>query len=49
MNTSIHSFGAWVKRFPWMRFCRRCGLIALRNKLTEKAIREPCKGPEIEP
>lgn len=38
-----HVFGAWVARVAWLRFCRRCGLIALKNERTEKAIRAGCE------
>jgi hypothetical protein len=26
--------------------CQKCGLVYLKNKRTEKAIKEPCKGSE---
>jgi hypothetical protein len=34
-------------RIPWV-CCRRCGLVAIRNKTTEQAIRKPCPGLDDE-
>lgn len=31
-----------MKRLPWP-YCKRCGLIALRNEPTRRALREPCE------
>lgn len=30
------------KRLPWFRFCIVCGLLALKNAVTEKAIKKGC-------
>jgi hypothetical protein len=46
MSAIGHVFGAWVSRVPWLKFCRRCGLIALKNERTEKAIRAGCGADE---
>lgn len=39
--TGAHSMTGVLKRMPWP-YCKRCGLIALRNDATRKALREPC-------
>lgn len=36
------------KRAPWLQYCWRCGLVALKNPATEKAIREGCFKDEEE-
>jgi hypothetical protein len=38
----------WVKKsgFKWS-VCLRCDLVALKNKVTEKAITKPCIGQYI--
>jgi hypothetical protein len=30
------------KKIPWLTFCRRCGLVFLKNAATEKAIKNGC-------
>lgn len=30
------------KRLPWLTFCWRCGLVALKNAATTKAIKAGC-------
>jgi hypothetical protein len=37
-----HSFKGVIKRMPWP-YCTRCGLIALRNDATNRAMREQCE------
>ena len=34
------------KRFPW-QVCSSCGLVRLRNKLTEKAVRLGCMHQKV--
>lgn len=40
----------WItpKRLGWLTFCWRCGLVALRNSLTQKAIKAGCFDAETE-
>lgn len=37
-----HRVGAWVAKLPWLRWCRRCGLVALKNAATQKAFAQRC-------
>lgn len=37
-----HSPVKVLRKFPWP-VCRWCGLVFLRNKLTEKAIKDGCE------
>lgn len=32
-------------RFPWP-VCQRCGLVALKNEATRRALRQPCGANE---
>lgn len=45
-----HSFdGHLTKHRHMYNYCSRCGLIALRNEATRKAINRPCPGRDEEP
>lgn len=33
---------------PWL-VCKRCGLVALKNQATAKALKAPCPGKEDQP
>jgi hypothetical protein len=37
-----HQMNGILKRLPWP-YCTRCGLIALRNDVTRRALKEPCE------
>lgn len=37
-----HQMKGTLKRMPWP-YCTRCGLMALRNDATRKALKEPCE------
>lgn len=37
-----HSMTGTLKRMPWP-YCTRCGLLALRNEPTRRALKEPCE------
>lgn len=41
------SHGPLVKRksLPWV-YCRKCGLLYLKNEATARAIRQPCPGAD---
>lgn len=39
-SVGVHQMRS-VKRLPWP-YCSRCGLLALRNDATRKAMREAC-------
>jgi hypothetical protein len=41
-----HRIGAWHAKLKWLRFCWLCGLIALSNDATKKALNSPCRGEE---
>jgi len=41
-----HIFGSWLSCCPWLRWCRRCGLIALKNERTEKAMKAGCEADD---
>lgn len=40
-----HSFNFHILNY---QVCSKCGLITLKNKATEKAMKKPCKGSETE-
>ena len=33
-----------LSRLPWLKFCAYCGLCALNNQATQKAISKQCPG-----
>lgn len=35
------------RRMAWLTYCRKCGLVYLRNDPTRAALRAPC--PDYEP
>ncbi len=37
-----HQMSGVIKRMPWP-YCRRCGLVALRNDATRRALKEQCE------
>lgn len=37
-----HAMTGAMKRMPWP-YCKRCGLLALRNEATRRALKEPCE------
>lgn len=37
-----HAMSGLLTRMPWP-YCTRCGLVALRNEPTRKALKEPCE------
>lgn len=37
-----HAFKGVIKRMPWP-YCTRCGLIALKNEATRRAMKQPCE------
>lgn len=41
-----HSMGSWFGQVRWLVFCRRCGLVALKNEATQKALRARCSADE---
>lgn len=41
-----HRFGSWIAKVGWLKFCAKCGLIALKNEATQKAIKAGCGGDE---
>jgi hypothetical protein len=38
-----HSFAVLSRKVPWLRACAGCGLVPLKNKLTEVAIKAGCE------
>jgi hypothetical protein len=38
----------WIQGLKAFRFafCAKCGLVALRNEASQKAVRKACKGEE---
>jgi len=43
-----HQFSMYV-RVVGYQYCLKCGLIALNNNVTRKALAGRCKGDDVEP
>lgn len=40
-SVGVHAFTGHIPRSPWP-YCKRCGLVALRNEVTRAAMRAAC-------